>query len=123
MGDTSRLDSVDRWVVSKLRHPCIYYENSKSNPGRITVIGITSDMNQRLPEYSCDLPWQHGGHPETGLVRQSIAQAHWVMPIPETSVKEVIGYTPIAIQHVIATALALRLERVLAERARANQIR
>ena len=55
-------------------HPCIYLGDSKKIPGRIIVLGITSDLSRRVAGYSVDLPYASGRHKETGLTEPSIAQ-------------------------------------------------
>ncbi len=64
-------------------HPCIYLGESQKFAGKLLVLGITSDLTQRVPEYSIDLPWTKNGGGETGLYAPSLAQVHWtdhIMP-------------------------------------------
>lgn len=92
-------------------HPCIYLADSPKFPGRILLLGITSDLSAKVDGYSVELPWAVGGHKESGLHKPCIAQAHWTDHIMPDEVSAVIGYTPKAQQLQIAQALQLRKAR------------
>jgi hypothetical protein len=92
-------------------HPCIYLGESPTVPGGILVLGITSDMNRRVADYSIELPWAPSGVCETGLDRPSIAQALWTGHIMPETVRKVLGFTPRPQQFDIAKAIALRHKR------------
>ena len=70
-------------------HPCIYLGESRSKPNCVVVIGVTSDLSQRI-ESSVDMPCGV----ETGLAIPSIAQTTWVMHVPHDCVRNCIGFTP-----------------------------
>ena len=89
-------------------HPCIYLGDSTRKPGHVIVLGITSDLSQRDPVWSCNMPWATGKHPQTGLDRPSICQTHWIHHVPAAAVTKVIGFTPDEEQSMIRQRLAMR---------------
>jgi hypothetical protein len=91
-------------------HYCVYLGLSPKYPGKIIVLGITSDLSRRVPGYSTDLPWKAGKHPITGLDRPSLAQALWIKHIAPALVTKVTGFVEPREQLSIAVCIDRRIK-------------
>jgi hypothetical protein len=73
------------------------------------VVGITSKFNEPIPPHWLRVPWQPGGHPETGLYLDSVLKCNWVHRKLVADLGRPIGIMPPEIFERATTIIANRV--------------
>jgi mRNA-degrading endonuclease toxin of MazEF toxin-antitoxin module len=80
--------------------------------GLLTVVAITSRLNDPLPDDHVLLPWHAQGHPRTGLNRRCAAVCTWLAQISESDIQDFAGVVPSAVMTVILRKITTALDSV-----------
>ena len=98
--------------VRKSRPAVIVTPSDKIVPTEpFDVIAITSRIVNPLPDDHVLLPWQHQGHPRTGLNRKCAAVCSWLTQIVDTEIMDVAGIVPSPIMAEILARVAAAIPR------------
>ena len=73
-------------VVSKTGQEC--------ETGFLTVVALTTRIDQAPIEFSVRLPWHRDGHPRTQLRQSGVAVCNWFAAISPKEIVEVKGIVP-----------------------------
>lgn len=60
----------------------------------LVAAAITTRLDESLPPHHVELPWQHGGHPKTGLRQRCVAVCNWLVEISPGDVVDIAGVVP-----------------------------
>ncbi len=77
--------------------------------GSVTVVAITSRLNEPLPDDHVVLPWHPQRHARTGLNRRCAAVCTWLAQITESDIKDFAGIVPSTVMTVILGKIATEL--------------
>src|SRR5258708_39267236 len=62
--------------------------------GPISVVAVTSSIDDPIPATQVELPWDRTGAARSGLKKRSVALCDWVVVIERSEIERVIGQLP-----------------------------
>lgn len=62
--------------------------------GEVWVVAISSQLDQAPAEVQVELPWDHRGHPRTGLKERCAAVCSWMEKVSVASIQGTAGTVP-----------------------------
>lgn len=60
----------------------------------IVIVAATSTFKKPLPQNVVPIPWYRGGHPVTGLFRETVAVCDWLVEVFQSDVVRIGGVCP-----------------------------
>jgi mRNA-degrading endonuclease toxin of MazEF toxin-antitoxin module len=62
--------------------------------GEVWVVAISTQLTEAPAEAQVELPWEHRGHPRTGLRERCAAVCTWMEKVPVASIQGQAGVVP-----------------------------
>jgi mRNA-degrading endonuclease toxin of MazEF toxin-antitoxin module len=79
----------------KCRPAVILTPTNEISPGeQLVAVAVTSTFSKPLPQNQIELPWQHGGHPVTGLKKRCVAVCDWLIEVDQSAIEAIGGVAP-----------------------------
>lgn len=62
----------------------------------VVVAALSTQIDMAPAEVCVELPWQRGGHPRTRLNSRNVVVCTWLVPIPVSAIRGMLGVVPLA---------------------------
>jgi mRNA-degrading endonuclease toxin of MazEF toxin-antitoxin module len=62
--------------------------------GDLWLLVISSSFTRPVGRLTFEVPWQEGGHPDTGLWRECVIKCKWAVPFNQRDISARIGRMP-----------------------------